>query len=440
MQRLKSHSLDPMMRRTFFIIGLLLLLALPRADAQQTPTGLSTYVQRVLERAANAEKEIASKGHATSGDASFQKNWYDITTSTITETLDPKVMRALTVSDFSHATACLSTDETLLEAEMQKVSDLLKKANSQGNVDAANLLNPLYKFLSDRYGILVWGATHQGYTDPGWASPQTFDSAATTKKIQNEKLCPFDTAYLDLSADGASGCTPDMIDKAISMLPANNTDLKDSMEKEKEALQALLDKTQGWRPAALSTQWEGCTPPDEAKKQSTTWSQGYFWEISGREFTTLLHLLWNKELLRPSPYTSIGFIGMQVLNQELNRETRSFSTAQTKADATIESGIVDAKQIEKTFVPLTGTIGALSRLAHDYGTGSRSLRDMVMDFDYFLRRSCMNRSCNARLDHILTILPKDACFPYTTGSGDLAQNATADEVKQKVQELQSACD
>ncbi len=429
-----------MMRRTLFTIGLLALLSLPRASAQSTTPGLSTYTQRVLERAASAEKVIAGKSGSTSGDDSVKKNWYDITTSSVTEALDPKIMRALAVSDFSHASACLSVDETLLEAEMQKVSDLLKKANEQGDAEAINLLNPLYRFLSDRFSILVWGATHQSYSDPGWSSPQPFDSPATAKKIAKEKLCPFDTAYLDLSADGAAGCTPDMIDTAIALLPPDRKDLQEALTKEKDALQALLDKTKDWRPKPTSVQWEGCQSPDTAKRQITTWSQGYFWELPGREFNTLLHLLWNRELLRPSPYTEKGFIGIEVLNGELNRETRIFASSQTKADATIEGGITDAREIENTFTPLTSVIGDFSRLAHNYNKDQRGLRDVTMDFAYFLRRSCMNRSCNARLDGIIGILPADSCFPYTTGSGDLAQNATADEVKQKVQELKNACD
>lgn len=44
-----------------------------------------------------------------------------------------------------------------------------------------------------------------------------------------------------------------------------------------------------------------------------------------------------------------------------------------------------------------------------------SLRSFVVDYASFLRRSCIERPCNASLEEILKIVFKDECFPYTNG-------------------------
>ncbi|MBI3618719.1 hypothetical protein HY213_01650 [Candidatus Peregrinibacteria bacterium] len=67
---------------------------------------------------------------------------------------------------------------------------------------------------------------------------------------------------------------------------------------------------------------------------------------------------------------------------------------------------------------LAGTFddfGANVRALGFLGSDMRGLRGFVRDFAYFLRRSCIERPCNAKLDHILKILFSNACFPYANG-------------------------
>jgi hypothetical protein len=80
--------------------------------------------------------------------------------------------------------------------------------------------------------------------------------------------------------------------------------------------------------------------------------------------------------------------------------------------------------IGNTLRPLRESVQRLARLIHpgigQVGEGEEqdsigSLRGFVRDFAYFLRRSCMERPCNERLDRILKIVFQDACFPYTNG-------------------------
>ncbi|MBI1812829.1 hypothetical protein HYR82_03540 [Candidatus Peregrinibacteria bacterium] len=61
-------------------------------------------------------------------------------------------------------------------------------------------------------------------------------------------------------------------------------------------------------------------------------------------------------------------------------------------------------------------IGANVRALGFLGSDMRGLRGFVRDFAYFLRRSCLERPCNAKLEQILKIVFSDACFPYASGA------------------------
>lgn len=63
----------------------------------------------------------------------------------------------------------------------------------------------------------------------------------------------------------------------------------------------------------------------------------------------------------------------------------------------------------------------LARLAHDRDKG---LRRMLIDFAYFLRRSCIQRPCIQRLEQVMKIAFADECFPFT--QGDFLADAALD--------------
>lgn len=49
-------------------------------------------------------------------------------------------------------------------------------------------------------------------------------------------------------------------------------------------------------------------------------------------------------------------------------------------------------------------------------SSSRGLRKFGINFAYYLRRSCIYRPCNQKLDTVMQILFSDECFPYATGA------------------------
>lgn len=62
-------------------------------------------------------------------------------------------------------------------------------------------------------------------------------------------------------------------------------------------------------------------------------------------------------------------------------------------------------------------MGAVSaRLGGLVGSHSSGVRRFGKSFAYYLRRSCIYRPCNAKLDQILRIMFKDSCFPYMSGA------------------------
>lgn len=64
------------------------------------------------------------------------------------------------------------------------------------------------------------------------------------------------------------------------------------------------------------------------------------------------------------------------------------------------------------FDGLHTSVADLGKLA----SSKDGLRGFVRDYAYFLRRSCIDRPCSARLDRILKIVLQDECFPFVSGA------------------------
>lgn len=69
-------------------------------------------------------------------------------------------------------------------------------------------------------------------------------------------------------------------------------------------------------------------------------------------------------------------------------------------------------ETENSLAALRQAVHRLSTLAADKDKG---LRDFVLRYAWFLRRTCMDRPCSLSLDQIIKISLTDECFPYTNG-------------------------
>ena len=70
-------------------------------------------------------------------------------------------------------------------------------------------------------------------------------------------------------------------------------------------------------------------------------------------------------------------------------------------------------QISEQMKPLRKVMKDFSRYASKQDVGARKF---TRGLAWYLRRSCIYRTCSKQLDHILKINFEDSCFPYTDGS------------------------
>ncbi len=101
---------------------------------------------------------------------------------------------------------------------------------------------------------------------------------------------------------------------------------------------------------------------------------------------------------------------------------QEFTTAQGAAEAAFIAKGTDATyQIRNVFsAQLRKAMFQFAKLASEKGT---SVRGFAIDYTFFLRRSCLYRPCNEKLDTLLKILESDNCFPYTSGDYLYSGNA-----------------
>jgi len=71
------------------------------------------------------------------------------------------------------------------------------------------------------------------------------------------------------------------------------------------------------------------------------------------------------------------------------------------------------KQTGLEFLVIRSFIGEYGRIANSLNQGT--MRDFARGINWFIRRSCIDRPCIERLDHILKLILKESCFPYTNG-------------------------
>jgi hypothetical protein len=414
------------MKKSLFAIGILLLVGLalvPRLSALGSQPGLTSYVRRVLERVQKMEDSVDDK-QQSGEDKYLIPGLMKEGRSTVYGTRNVNVMYNLEREKLVRLTPCLRADIALIQKKMEDVRSKLHQAEVDKKALATSQLAAVYSFLADRLDALESGALNPSYQDISWQKALDFEGDA----FKEEEMCPFSTKYFDMSVDGSYGCTPDVMSEA-----GNSADgtLKTAIDDERKALQDLLDKLHSdlSSDSAAYQVLQGCQ--DKWPANFRTWSHGRFIPSPGQRFMTLLTTVQSLERLRPSPFdveNLFGGAGTGVLNAPLALDLLTFSTKQRGSDATIITGAMETRAMEDAFLPLTSTVGKLTKIVHGLNQKPRSLRDFLLDFAYFLRRSCMNRSCDGRLDRIMKITRTDACFPFTEG---LDEESVTDETKFK---------
>jgi len=446
------------MKRAIFLVGLVLaMIPAPAAAA-----GLTPYVQKVTERVEKALNQLEEKESTFTSFTAVVEMLFTASTA-IFGVGNSNVSQTRERQDLVSNTACMHADRMILIGMMEDVQDKINEYSDPKKLKFFTIakLQSIHEFLQQRLDAFDRGALDPAYADVDWPAVWNFDmdKDGNAPALDEEPLlCPYSTRYFDIGASGDYGCTPDQINLAIGTLPtdAKYDGLRLSLAKERDAQQLFLDELRKSRDADNELSDDAPDPfSDEPKQEDgcqADWKAEYpswpsdlrvrdtggFWKVAGERLRRLVDLLKSLEPLRPLPEELTKDNGnfSNFVQRQRAQQIQTFGHWQTRADVTVLGGVLEAKEIEDAFGPLTKTVGRLARVSHDFEGG---IRGFVSDFAYYLRRSCMNRDCNARLERILKIVPKDECFPYTNGEAK-GQGATEEEINEAIDNCKEAAE
>lgn len=92
---------------------------------------------------------------------------------------------------------------------------------------------------------------------------------------------------------------------------------------------------------------------------------------------------------------------------------KSWDRLQEWMEAAMVPKATDApKRLSTQMLPVRAAVSTLANQGNSLDNG---IRNFTRGLAYYLRRTCITRPCNARLERILKITLTDACFPYTDG-------------------------
>jgi hypothetical protein len=100
------------------------------------------------------------------------------------------------------------------------------------------------------------------------------------------------------------------------------------------------------------------------------------------------------------------------IRQDIRDTVNMWSYLQGREEAAIFPQAIDPQlQIADALTSLHSAVSKLAKLA----TEKTGVRQFVLRYAYFLRRTCMYRPCSLMLDQVIKIASTDDCFPYTNG-------------------------
>ena len=122
---------------------------------------------------------------------------------------------------------------------------------------------------------------------------------------------------------------------------------------------------------------------------------------------------------------AMGKIYIAMIRDYMRNRWTQFMLGQALQEAVILPKAQDMQRAVTTVMqPLRDAMRQNVELVQDSSGG---LRSFAKGYAYFLRRSCVNRQCNAQLETILKILFSDDCFPYASGTFDPTDETTSNE-------------
>lgn len=431
------------------------------------------YVKKILER---ADEGIAYSQEALAPDDFFPfylPFWSRSVGGTIVRIVDSRQALSNRADDLANTTACLRHDQIILECKLDEVRKELDAQLERGSFFGIMQLQALAIFLQDRLAYLSAGSVDGSFADPSWELQRLFDR----EEIEplEEPLCPFHSDYTPPRMTGY-GCDVSVLEPIAYRLPFAQAELdglrkiESQIDEYRRILPLLQDAT-----ANEYVPGGGSSYPQVSQRQHLTiigcqeevgvCSDGDL-VCGSDEFCaskgqgTCLRNVFEPTIPKRSIRGSFSFPAdhMTILEEFLEKRiddglSRTFPAGWTLAEdlpkdgeeAQIReddddvllsaragariffrtiSGIQGRKEgavfpestdsqleIAESLSDMRASIGELSRIA----SKREGLRAFLIDFAYFLRRSCAFRPCTKRLEQIIRIGMQDNCFPYTNG-------------------------
>lgn len=467
------------------LVGLSVLLLPAAAGAvdcssfDDAPAISQHYAQKVLDR---ADEGIDYANESAAPEDFFPLNapfWARSIAGTLARVIDSREQLTQRSEDLETATACLRYDQILIECKMEKVRAELDKQYERGSFYGIMQLQSLLLFLQGRYAQLTMGSADGGYADQTWEEQRIFDREAPEKL--EEPLCPFHSDYTPPRMTGY-GCDATVLEPISGDLPFAQAELEGlrTIEEQIDEFRSIVPLLQSATEGA-SGQVPG--PVSEREHKRIIGCQERLGVCSGddllrcgsNEFCaskeagdcirdTSSPTIPKRSLRGPFSYptdhlTLLEDFLQKRIDDGLSRTTdeewtraedlppngsessrraldedllvgartglrsffRSVSGLQGREEGTVFPEATDAQlEIADALSDMRASIGELSRLA----SRPQGVRAFIIDFAYFLRRTCVFRTCQKSLEQIIRISQQDACFPYTNGEflGDSEQN------------------
>ena len=444
------------------------------------------YVQKVLDRADDGI-EYANESLAPDDffplNAPF---WARSIAGTLARVIDSRQHLSQRTEDLETATACLRYDQILIECKMEKVREELDKQYERGSFFGIMQLQSLMLFLQGRYAQLTMGSADGSYADRTWEGQRIFDREPP--EALDEPLCPFHSDYTPPRMTGygcdATILAPIVFNTSAGM-PFAEAELQGlkKIEEQIDEYRKIIPLLQSATDDSNGSGGQAPGPVSEREHKTIIGCQERLGVCSGddllrcgsNEFCaskdagdcirdTSSPTIAKRSLRGPFSYptdhlTLLEDFLQKRIDDGLSRTTdeqwtrtedlpangsessrralddslligartglrsffRSVSGIQGREEGTVFPEATDSQlEIADALSDMRASIGELSRLA----SKPQGVRAFIIDFAYFLRRTCVFRTCQKSLEQIIRISQQDACFPYTNGEflGDSEKN------------------
>lgn len=441
------------MMRIFFLFGLLVLLT-PRAmafdvgslelpetcEALEGVEPFGRYTSDVLQRIDDGLQR-ASEAPVTNDFSLYRDRWLTESTSTVLELIDDSLIDRQLLS----GTACQHFDELLLQCKLEQIRAGMRAAYGEESIAALVQLQSLHRFTQNRLQALRNGATDPQFQDTTLASRRAFDDEDIA--FDDEPVCPFSSDYLPPAPTGY-GCHARVLADRLAVVGSRDAPGIEPIAEEENTLRILtqqlsvLASQRGDVFLQPQQEAEGCFPligtcSDDSRIACSTnedcASAGVGTCTEALSGDAGLITRASPFRLRPHELPLVSAFlrlqdrqalarGVQAPEEEDEQpQFTPFNSALTSASWSRLQARMEvlpfirstdtASEMERILSPLYEASVSLSSLT---AKREESLRQFVIDYAAYLRRTCLYGPCTQKLERIMATAFADACFPFTS--------------------------